>query len=49
VLEDKLLVWKLKRGSRGSLHRIYEKYRDDLLRVGVDLLVETGNCRVGFD
>ncbi|MFC1634741.1 RNA polymerase sigma factor [Planctomycetota bacterium] len=40
MLEDKLLVWKLKRGSRDALQRIYEKYRDDLLRVGAGLLIE---------
>jgi RNA polymerase sigma-70 factor (ECF subfamily) len=41
VLEDKLLVWKFKRGSRDALRRIYEKYRDDLLRLGTALLNET--------
>jgi len=40
-LEDKLLVWKLKRGSRSALRRIYEKYRSDLLRIASGLLVET--------
>jgi len=41
VLEDKLLVWKLKHGSRNALCRIYEKYRDDLLRIAAGLLNET--------
>jgi len=41
VLEDKLLVWKLKHGSRDALCRIYEKYRDDLLRIAAGLLNET--------
>jgi RNA polymerase sigma-70 factor (ECF subfamily) len=40
VLEDRLLVWKLTRGSRGALCRIYEKYRDDLLRLATALLNE---------
>ena len=39
-MEDRLLVWKLKRGSRSALRRIYEKYRSDLLRVASGLLVE---------
>jgi RNA polymerase sigma-70 factor, ECF subfamily len=41
VLEDKLLVWKLKHGNRDSLCRIYEKYRDNLFRLAVSLLNET--------
>jgi RNA polymerase sigma-70 factor (ECF subfamily) len=30
MLEDKLLVWKLKHGSKDALRHIYEKYKDDL-------------------
>jgi RNA polymerase sigma-70 factor (ECF subfamily) len=41
VVEDKLLIWKLRRGSRDALRRIYEKYRDDLLRIAAGLLNET--------
>jgi RNA polymerase sigma-70 factor, ECF subfamily len=44
VLEDKLLVWKLKRGSRDALCRIYDKYRDDLLRIAAGLLNETSSA-----
>jgi RNA polymerase sigma-70 factor, ECF subfamily len=44
VLEDKLLVWKLKRGSRDALCRIYEKYREDLLRIAAGLLNETSTA-----
>jgi RNA polymerase sigma-70 factor (ECF subfamily) len=44
MLEDKLLVWKFKRGSRDALCRIYEKYRDDLLRIAAGLLNETGTA-----
>ena len=40
MVEDKLLVWKLKRGNRESLCRIYEKYRDDMLRIAAGLLNE---------
>jgi len=41
VLEDKLLVSRFKRGSSGAFCRIYEKYRDDLLKLAVSLLNET--------
>ena len=42
MLEDKLLVWKFKHGSKDALCHIYEKYRDDLLRIAAGLLNETG-------
>ncbi len=41
MLEDKLLVWKFKHGSKEALCHIYEKYRDDLLRIAAGLLNET--------
>jgi RNA polymerase sigma-70 factor (ECF subfamily) len=41
VLEDKVLVWKLRRGSAEALRRIYEKYRDDLLRLAISLSHDT--------
>ena len=37
-MEDKLLIWKLNRGSQDALCRIYEKYRDDLVRIAAGLL-----------
>jgi RNA polymerase sigma-70 factor (ECF subfamily) len=37
-LEEKLLIWKLNRGSRDALCRIHEKYRDDLVRIAAGLL-----------
>ena len=40
MLEDKRLVWKLRRGNRDALRVIYEKYRDDLLRIAAGLLKE---------
>ena len=40
MLEDKLLIWRLKHGSRHALCRIYEKYRDDMLRIAAGLLKE---------
>jgi RNA polymerase sigma-70 factor (ECF subfamily) len=44
VLEDKVLVWRFKRGNKEAFCRIYEKYRDDLLRLAVSLLNETGTA-----
>ena len=38
MLEDKLLIWKLNHGSADALCRIYEKYRDDLVRIAAGLL-----------
>lgn len=38
MLEDKLLVWKYKRGSADALRRIYEKYKNDLLALAIALL-----------
>jgi len=29
-MEDKLLIWRFKYGSRDALCRIYEKYEDDM-------------------
>ena len=41
MIEDRLLIWKFKRGSTGALCRIYEKYKDDLLRLASALLNDT--------
>ena len=41
MIEDKLLVWKLKCGSNDALCRIYEKYKDNLLRLSSALLNDT--------
>jgi len=38
VLEDRLLVWKFKRGDKCALSTIYVKYIDDLLRIAASLL-----------
>ncbi|MBN1974666.1 MAG: sigma-70 family RNA polymerase sigma factor [Sedimentisphaerales bacterium] len=38
MLEDKLLIWKLNRGSKEALCRIYEKYRDNLVRIAAGLV-----------
>ncbi len=37
-VEDRLLVWRLNRGDATALSRVYEKYRDDLLRLALSLL-----------
>lgn len=41
MLEDRILVLRLRRGSAKALGRIYEKYRDDLLRLAVSLSNDT--------
>ncbi len=38
MLEDKLLIYKFNRGDKDALRRIYEKYRNDLLKVAAALL-----------
>ncbi len=44
MLEDKLLIWKLRRSDKEALRVIYEKYRDDLLRIAAGLLRETSDA-----
>jgi len=36
-VEDKLLIWKFKLGNTDALRRIYEKYKNDLLKLAVTL------------
>jgi len=38
MLEDKLLVWRFNRGDADALRCIYEKYKNDLLKVAAALL-----------
>jgi len=38
MLEDTLLIWKLKSGDGVALTRVYEKYKNDLLRIASGLL-----------
>lgn len=40
MLQDKWLILKFRHGSREAYCRIYETYRDDMLRVAVSLLKE---------
>ena len=37
-MEDRVLVWRLNRGDATALARVYEKYRDGLLRLAASLL-----------
>jgi RNA polymerase sigma-70 factor (ECF subfamily) len=41
MLEDKLLLWKFKHGSREALERIYDKYETYLITVATALLNNT--------
>ena len=38
MVEDRLLVWKFKCGSKDALRAIYQKYADDLLSLASNLL-----------
>ncbi len=44
MLEDQVLIWKFKRGSRDALCRIYGKYRHDLLRLATILLNDVSDA-----
>jgi RNA polymerase sigma-70 factor (ECF subfamily) len=44
MLEDTVLIWKFKGGSREALCRIYQKYKKDLLRLATILLNDTGDA-----
>jgi len=45
-MEDKLLIWKFKHGSREALLRIYDKYHSQLLKIAIVL---TGNIDTAED
>jgi RNA polymerase sigma factor (sigma-70 family) len=45
MIEDRVLVWRFNRGDPAALCRIYEKYRDGLLKVAAALL----NDRSGIE
>ena len=38
MVEDRLLIWKFKLGNRDALRRLYEKYKNDLLKLAVALV-----------
>ncbi len=44
MLEDRYLVWRLKRGSAQALCRIYNRYASDLLTLATNLLGRTGQA-----
>jgi len=44
MIEDKLLIWRFKRGSSDALCRIYNKYKDNLLRLASALLNDTSGA-----
>ena len=44
MLEDKLLIFRLKRGDEQALRQIYEKYKDTLLTVATSLLRDTNEA-----
>jgi RNA polymerase sigma-70 factor (ECF subfamily) len=44
MLEDRYLVWRLKRGSGQALCRIYNRYESDLLTLATSLLGRTGQA-----
>ncbi len=55
MIEDKLLIWKFKRGSTEALCRIYEKYKGNLIRLASALLNDSAaaedivhDCFVSF-
>jgi len=43
MLEDKLLILKFNRGKKQVLHRIYEKYKDDLVTLAGAALASCRN------
>ncbi len=40
MLEDKLLLWRMKRGSSEALARIYDKHKNDLLALAMALMYD---------
>ncbi|MHC4457521.1 MAG: RNA polymerase sigma factor [Planctomycetota bacterium] len=41
MLEDKLLIWKLKHGEKDALRVLYEKYKDNLRTIAGSMLHDT--------
>jgi len=42
MLEDRWLIVRFNRGDRGALHRLYDKYKDDLVTLAAALLRDVG-------
>jgi len=47
MLEDSLLIRRIKGGSREALRRVYEKYRTDLIRLAA-MLLHDGGAAMGW-
>jgi len=43
-MEDKLLIWKLKNGSKDALCRVYEKYEGSMLASAVSILNDVSDA-----
>jgi RNA polymerase sigma-70 factor (ECF subfamily) len=44
MMEDRILLWKFKRGSQDALRRVYEKYKNDLLKLAVSLVTDVNTA-----
>jgi len=44
MLEDRVLILRFNRGDRRVLHRIYDKYKDDLVTLAAALLMDAGSA-----
>jgi DNA-directed RNA polymerase specialized sigma24 family protein len=44
MLEDRLLILRFNRGDRSVLHRIYDKYKDDLATLAAALLMDVSSA-----
>ena len=40
MLEDRLLLWKIKDGDEDALRQVYEKYKDDILTIARSMVCE---------
>jgi RNA polymerase sigma-70 factor (ECF subfamily) len=43
-MEDRILIWRFRRGSREALQRVYEKYKNDLLKLAVSLVTDVNTA-----
>jgi RNA polymerase sigma factor (sigma-70 family) len=44
MMEDRLLIWRFKQGSRDALQRIYQKHKNDLLKLAVSLVTDVNTA-----
>lgn len=44
LAEDRVLIWRSKRGDQQAFDRIYDKYLDTLLTVALSLLGDMGQA-----